>query len=535
MKNNFGKLSYFLEKNGIVDNNSYIRNGIKFFRNKDSIKLILRELLYKYNKTSKIYFLITYFIELANQLYDKFIENDDNKIDSLLQNLVTLYSKKIKITKLNYLNLWKYNILKTDFEINQNFINYNETFLRLYEDYKYKESYLETLKIIYQLKESENYSFYPNTNKIYNSQYNSKYLFDNNNYLTKYSPKNKYLSNYNSFDKKNVTELNINKYPLKSYNSNSYFSKYENNSLNKKKNGNQKIKLAKPINYFNISINHNKIFKRKNSFSNTIYLSNLQLSPYQSSKISLPNSKNKKTRNIRSKRNNLIYPDQIKRNKTEIIISKSKKKNKFISNKTISNTIETSNSFISDKIKKKPISKKKIKSKSIKIPNFNYLFKNNNDKNILSPKSPYYIYDNINLSDSNENSLTKKNSKDTKTAENSKLKSPDSISLSLSKNKKLKNYKSLNINLEDPLYEISSNDNNNYSSNSNNIKNNFSGISHNYINVKGIKKKETNSIISLQSISDEKLFSQAKLYLTKDNSLENFIRTNKTKKRNFKK
>ena len=105
MKNNFGKLSYFLEKNGIVDNNSYIRNGIKFFRNKDSIKLILRELLYKYNKTSKIYFLIIYFIELANQLYDKFIENDDNKIDSLLQNLVTLYSKKIKITKLNYLNL----------------------------------------------------------------------------------------------------------------------------------------------------------------------------------------------------------------------------------------------------------------------------------------------------------------------------------------------------------------------------------------------------------------------------------------------
>ena len=231
----------------------------------------------------------------------------------------------------------------------------------------------------------------------------------------------------------------------------------------------------------------------------------------------------------------MIYPDQIKGKKKEIIIPKSKKKNKFISNKTISNTIETSNSFISDKIKKKPISKKKIKSKSIKIPNFNYLFKNNNDKNILSPKSPYYIYDNINLSDSNENSLTKKNSKDTKTAENSKLKSPDSFSLSLSKNKKLKNYKSLNINLEDPLYEISSNDNNNYSSNSNNIKNNFSGISHNYINVKGIKKKETNSIISLQSISDEKLFSQAKLYLTKDNSLENFIRTNKTKKRNFKK
>ena len=56
MKNNFGKLSYFLQKNGIIDNNTYIRNEIQFFRNKDSIKLILREILYKSNKTSKILF-----------------------------------------------------------------------------------------------------------------------------------------------------------------------------------------------------------------------------------------------------------------------------------------------------------------------------------------------------------------------------------------------------------------------------------------------------------------------------------------------
>ena len=448
-----------------------------------------------------------------------------------------MHSKKIKILKLNYLNQWKYNILKINFQISQYSSNSSQTFLRLYEDYKYKESYLETLKIIYQLKESENYSFQPNTNKIFNSQYNSKYVNDDNNFLTRYSPKNKDLFSYTHFDKKNDFELNTNQYPLKSYNTTFFFSKYENNSSNKKNNKKQKIKLSKPINYFNISIHHNKIYKRKNSFSNTIYLSNLQLSPYnQSSKISLPDSKNKISKNIRSKRNNLIYPNQLKKNKTEIIIRKSTK-NKKISHKLMSNTLETTNSFISDNIIKKPISNKSKRNKSIKIPNFNYFFTDNNDKNIFSPKSPYYIYDNVNLnlSDSNENSLTKKNSKDTKTAENSKLKSPDSFSLSLSKNKKLKNYKSLNINLEDPLYEISSNDNNNYSSNSNNINNHFPGISHNYINVKGIKKKETNSIISLQSISDEKLFNQAKLYLTKDNSLENFIRTNKTKKRNFKK
>ena len=355
--------------------------------------------------------------------------------------------------------------------------------------------------------------------------------------LTRYSPKTKTLFNYNTFDKKNDSQLNMNKYPLKSYNTAFFLSKYENNSLNKKKNDKEQIKLSKPINYFNISINHNKIYKRKNSFSNTIYLSNLQLSPYnQSSKISLPDSKNKISKNIRSKRNNLIYPDQIKRNKTEILVRKSTK-NKFFSHNIVSNSLETSNSFISDNLIKKPISNKSKSNKSIKLPNFNYFLTDNNDKNAFSPKSPYYIYDNINinLSDSNDNSLTKKNSKDTKTAENSKLKSPDSFSLSLSKNKKFKNYKSLNINLEDPLYEISSNDNNNCSRNSITINNNYPGISHNYITIKQIKKKETNSIISLQSISDEKLFSQAKLYLTKDNSLENFVRINKTKKRVFKK
>ena len=92
----------------------------------------------------------------------------------------------------------------------------------------------------------------------------------------------------------------------------------------------------------------------------------------------------------------MIYPDQIKRNKTEILVRKSTK-NKFFSHNIVSNSLETSNSFISDNLIKKPISNKSKSNKSIKLPNFNYFLTDNNDKNAFSTKSPYYIYDNINI------------------------------------------------------------------------------------------------------------------------------------------
>ena len=45
----------------------------------------------------------------------------------------------------------------------------SKKYLRLYEDYKFKETYLEALKILYQIREGDNCPFHPviNNNKCY--------------------------------------------------------------------------------------------------------------------------------------------------------------------------------------------------------------------------------------------------------------------------------------------------------------------------------------------------------------------------------
>ena len=149
---------------------------------------------------------------MTNQIYEQFIENDNIKIDKIFKNLIRLYSKKIKVMKLKYFNQWRYKILNLNLKLNQ--IKNNKIHLRLYEDYKKRESYLETLKIIYQLKEGENYSFQPLINNNYNLLYDKKYndKFQNDNYLKKYNKKKIYNENkkkqfYKNDKKKNSLNL----------------------------------------------------------------------------------------------------------------------------------------------------------------------------------------------------------------------------------------------------------------------------------------------------------------------------------------
>ena len=443
--------------------------------------------------------------------------------------------------KLNIINKWRINIIKFEIKLKEYINNiYNSSFLRLYDHYKYKETYLETLRIIYQIKESENYSFHPKTNKEYNSKYYSKYLTENSNNLTKYSSKNKlHSSKHSSYDKKMrekpKTYNKINNYNSKPINSAFNTHKYESKI---KKKSYKNINISKSINSLNVLSNddRNSYYKR-NSFNNNIYLSKLIFSEEQSlkiSKISLlsPNKKSKKkTRNKINKKNNLLYPSQSnkKYNHSENEKQIKSKTNLKYNSQRISHTISISKSFMSDNsIIKNQIRNKNKNNQSIKLSNINYFLKekNNDNKKNFSAKLNYY-----NLYDSNDNSLTVKNSKELKTAENSKLKSP-SESNNFSNVKKTIKKQTLTLNLEDPLYEINSNDNY-YSTNSKNEKkdknkkNNLCIVSNDYLNVKG-NKQESNSI-SLQSISDGKLFNQAKLYLTTDNSLENFIRLNKKK------
>ena len=218
--------------------------------------------------------------------------------------------------KLNIINKWRINIIKFEIKLKEYINNiYNSSFLRLYDHYKYKETYLETLRIIYQIKESENYSFHPKTNKEYNSKYYSKYLTENSNNLTKYSSKNKlHSSKHSSYDKKMrekpKTYNKINNYNSKPINSAFNTHKYESKI---KKKSYKNINISKSINSLNVLSNddRNSYYKR-NSFNNNIYLSKLIFSEEQSlkiSKISLlsPNKKSKKkTRNKINKKSILL-------------------------------------------------------------------------------------------------------------------------------------------------------------------------------------------------------------------------------------
>ena len=52
MKLYLGKLFYFLEKNGIVNNKIFIGREKKYFENKESCNNVLKEILLKSNKKS---------------------------------------------------------------------------------------------------------------------------------------------------------------------------------------------------------------------------------------------------------------------------------------------------------------------------------------------------------------------------------------------------------------------------------------------------------------------------------------------------
>ena len=146
--------------------------------------------------------------------------------------------------------------------------------------------------------------------------------------------------------------------------------------------------------------------------------------------------------------------------------------------------------------------------------------KNSIEKNSTIKSGPYIIYDNLNnFSDSIS---TLKNSKDLNIKnnfynENSKLKSDSP----LNKENKFKNPKNLKLNLQD-LNERKNNEKND--------NKNYFIYSDNFI----LKSNYTQSsgLITLQSVSDEKLFNQANDYLTSDRSLESFKRyLNKNKKK----
>ena len=129
--------------------------------------------------------------------------------------------KFIKPNQISFRNRNKFEyvntISNTNFHVNR---NSNNAFYRLYEDAKYKQTYLTALKLLYHLKEKEECPFFPKINK-------GNFNFYNNNSF----PLNNKISQYNRHKRNCLTnDFERNSFSIHNTNqSNNYYH-------NKKKN-----------------------------------------------------------------------------------------------------------------------------------------------------------------------------------------------------------------------------------------------------------------------------------------------------------
>ena len=149
--------SKFLENQGIT------KSKYKFLENfsKCNQLLTIREFLTGFIKSSDKN-------NLSNLIFKKYVDYDDVHIKNIFKKLNLIKIRMNKKIKVKYLHLW----LKKCYIINNNFIslrNKNKLNLnsknRLYDDYKYRNNYLNILNIISSIKEGEKSPFKPKVNK----------------------------------------------------------------------------------------------------------------------------------------------------------------------------------------------------------------------------------------------------------------------------------------------------------------------------------------------------------------------------------
>jgi len=494
------------------------------------------------------------------------MENDNIIVKKLLKKLLIFYTRNIKIKKLDYFQKWRKNILylqRPKLKQTKSYHLPSKKYLRLYEDYKFKETYLEALKILYQIREGDNCPFHPviNNNKCYMTFKTENSII--NNRIKKLNNKRK---NTNSFHRlsqsyslleknlllkeKEQREKEEEENYIKSYRMNSNISNF-NKNINKSK---KKSKLIKELNNNSKSNESNNLIstgfnsQRNTKKPNSLYIqTNTKPSSDISSKISISQSKIKeeKSRNYNKGKNNFFTPTQ-----STINTGNSKNLfNQFLSGQKNSNSlnIPIDKSNISEVFDNKT-------NKSINLPVLSYLIdkknndknnnNNNNNNNISNNKSgPYFINDNSNnnILDSNDFSTMRINSKEFKKNFNhnhNNNNNNDNSTKMKSLISKVSNDSPSNYNnqIHNRIFSYPQNLKMNLqdSENDKNEKNKFSIVSKNLF----LKADHSrSSFISLQSVTDEKLLKEANSYLTSDHSLENFQKSFKNfkKKKNEKK
>ena len=364
----------------------------------------------------------------------------------------------------------------TNFHIN---INSNNAFDRLYEDAKYKETYLTALKLLYHLKEKEECPFIPKINK---GNFN---FYNNNSFLL-----NNKISQYNRHKRNCLTnDLERNNYSIHNNNksNNFYHNKKNSNLYHLKKNKDRSIFNSVNSSFYN-SLTKSQISPL--SISNKI-INKTESGLFYSNNFSDLNSK-------------LTFKSQYKSPKSEKMRSKS---NEGILSKRICNNINPILLFSKD---------------NLLLTNYNSITPTN-EVSVISSKntrSKFSLYNKNIKSNSESTSQRNSNSNIFVLYEENKKYDKDiqSYKHKLNKNKS-HSFLKLDMNntfneKEDKKIKTSFN-----ISNSTGTNDKYSLVNE-QISVRAAYPQNNN--ITLQSIPDEALFAYADNFINSDDSVDSF-------------
>ena len=507
---------------------------------------------------------------------------DDNKIRKILRKCLLIKSRQNKNLKLFYLFKWNKNILDSklyfinksrNLKLNLNKINIYD---KLYNEFKFRDSYISAMKIYNQLKEDSIYSFKPNINnnyyintdnrslnksisycsfKVSNSTKNIKKT--DKNIINHYNYKNNH-SNYSTYSTNNNIFINK-KNKSNTKNNNKYFIDFVNNNLIT--NNNTKENLMKML-YSNYK--NKNIFRKK---SKPKIIKNKSISNYNEDSFNVYNNNfidlNEKS-SIKSNNNSFNKINYLNKEKNGFLSNRFKNKNQgdnnisigtfidpysYIHNKNNNNKNNNNNMYLTNKnyqknsklikkIKKGKKDKHSQNSINSNNDNNNSSYNINNTASLTNPN--LFNSNNTNINNNNNNNVNLHNTSSTFNNTNANIKNNlliyekgelnNNNSLNISKNKKIIN-KSQTLQID----TLTSNDDDIYSkkhSFNNSIHNKYNNNNSNNNNKKLILTKNSLylnanypqiSNVTLQSKSDEKMFMEAKNILSSDHSLQRYL------------
>ena len=390
-----------------------------FIKNKPlKINKILK--VHKYHIYNK-----TFLIVISENIFSKYIENDNSKVELILTKIIVIYSKFIKRKKLIYFLKYKANILlkkanqkdknkKKNISLKKINMNKNNVHDRLFNDSILKQEMLDNLLNKYLIDEEEKYPFYP---KI------------NNYYINEKTDRNIILSERNLRPKSYNNNLSSNDFS-------SYFSKYIQNTRIRKGLG---ANSTSSFSCSNLNYNYSDLNDLYYDNNNYRYIPiNKKIEQFK--KSSIP---------ISTKYKNKLYNSLFKEeDKDDIFKGTYSNSNKYSLNKT-------TNSFYP----KLSNGNNKNKNNTNSIPsNINYIISNNDFQKIK--KELKKKRDNKNQNNTKKNIILEKNRN-----------IPE-------KNKKIIHISDSDISLKEELNNINNNINNDIKS-KNNLLNNISSINKN--------------------------------------------------------